>query len=152
MAFVLRTWICQNAECHEEFEAGEPSPRCPVCGCMRVQWCPSGGHILSGATRSADATLRRVAANYGLTNLRSARAGEAAHPGRPAPKFVREAAPVQLGNGLGVKLTERPYSEFQNMSVPLRGQVPIGGRYKRGAKPPPAKMNYRHRDDRDAKR
>lgn len=152
MSFVLRTWLCQNSDCGVEFEAGEPNPPCPDCGCIRVQWVPGGGHMLSASTRSADATLRRVASRYGLTNLRSARAGESAHPGRPAAKELRGTPPVALGMGLGVKLTERPYAEFQGMTTPLVGAVPLHGRYKRGAKPPPRQVNFRHKDDRSARR
>lgn len=81
MAYILRTWNCLNDACHGQFDSGDPAPACPDCGNVRVAWQPGGGNIMSAATKHADRTLKSVAANFGLTNLKSARQGEAAHPG-----------------------------------------------------------------------
>jgi hypothetical protein len=150
MSYVLRTWFCLNAECGNEFEDGGYNPPCPSCGCVRVQYVPGGGHVLHASTRVADSTVRRVAQNFGLTNLRSARAGEPAHPGRPARKQISGTAPMNVGLGLGVQMTERPYAEFQSMSRPMTGNIPIHGRFKRPSKLPP--MNVRHVHSSDKRR
>lgn len=83
---VLRDWSCLNPACGAIFESSDAQPRCAVCKAYKVRWRPSGGHIQSPNTNHADRTLRSVASNFGLTDLKSARAGEAAHPGVAQPK------------------------------------------------------------------
>src|SRR5438477_4257810 len=90
MAFILRLWNCLSEACAQTFEDGDPAPTCPHCGNVRVAWQPAGGHIRHAATAHADHVLRSVADSYKLTNLRSARAGEAAHPGVPHRKPADE--------------------------------------------------------------
>jgi hypothetical protein len=148
MTYILRTWLCLNRECGNEFEDGEYNPPCPECGCLRVQHIPGGGHVLHATTRNADATLGRIAARHGLTNLRSAREGEAAHPGRPPRKEIAGVPPMNVGLGLGVKMAEKPYAEFQTMSRPLSGNIPIHGRFKRKSKLPRADIRHVHESDR----
>lgn len=68
---------------HGDFEASHP-----ICGAMG---CDSTGVTkifkkapgrLSATTKRFDAGLKATAASYGLTNIRSARAGEAAYGGK----------------------------------------------------------------------
>ena len=91
MTFILRWWQCQNDACGALFEDGDPAPACPDCGNVKVSWGPpGGGHIRHAKTAHADMTLRSVAKQFNLTNLKSARAGESAHPGLPTPKPMNE--------------------------------------------------------------
>jgi hypothetical protein len=76
MQGVLRNWQCLNGACHQEFTAWEANPGCPGCGCVRVQWIPGGGHC-AGTAKAADAELRTLAETFGLSDLHSARRGEA---------------------------------------------------------------------------
>src|SRR5215831_20500196 len=71
MSFILRTWGCQNRDCQTVFEAGEPNPACPHCGCVRVGWVPAQLNIHSERTTRADHTLRDLCAAYGLTDINS---------------------------------------------------------------------------------
>lgn len=96
---VKRNWLCLNARCAAEFEAWEDYPACPTCQCVRVQWIPGGGHV-AGTARAADAELRTLADNYGLSDLVSAKRGERAKPAvrQHAVTGGREAA-VQFAPG-----------------------------------------------------
>ena len=86
MSFVLRSWICLNDDCAADFDSGDAAPECPKCRNVKVQWRPAGGHIMSAATKHNDRTVKSLAASFGLSNLNSARQGEAAHPGVPQGK------------------------------------------------------------------
>ena len=76
---VLRNWACGNRRCEARFESWNDYPECPKCRCVRVQWVPGGGHV-AGTARAADAELRTLADNNGLSDLMSARRGERAKP------------------------------------------------------------------------
>jgi hypothetical protein len=54
------------------------------CGSRSLQWVPRGGHPLKNLRRY-DAIMRSLAETYGLSNMRSARAGEAVVPPPPDP-------------------------------------------------------------------
>ncbi len=86
MSYIVRTYLCGNAECAAEFDSGDAAPGCPKCRNVNVSWVPRGGHVLSAATQHNDRTLKSLAGQFGLTNLRSARQGESAHPGVPQGK------------------------------------------------------------------
>lgn len=87
---ILRDWECLNPDCGKMFESPERAPHCPKCRCAKTRWSPSGGHMKSAKTVHADSTLRDVANRFGLSNLKSARQGEAAHPGLQQPKAGNE--------------------------------------------------------------
>ena len=76
---VVRSWQCLNGRCGATFDAWESNPECPLCKCVRVTWIPGGGHV-AGTARAADADLKTLADNYGLSDLMSAKRGEAAKP------------------------------------------------------------------------
>lgn len=143
MAYVLRTWKCLNRRCGSEFESGEAYPPCSSCGGVKVQWVPGGGHVMHGATRHADRTVRQVAAQFGLTNLRSAREGEAAHPGLPAPKVIAGSQPLNAGLGIQVPRTMTPSATFAPMQRPLRGTLPTHARFRPRGGPIPTDVRYR---------
>jgi hypothetical protein len=104
MSGILRTWLCQNRMCSSEFDSWERNPECPTCGCVRVEWCPRGGHI-AGISKGADAEFRALADAFKMDDFHSAARGEAAkkrHVGKPvdprAPvhDFGGFAAPVDM--------------------------------------------------------
>lgn len=101
---VTRDWTCRNPECGHDFESRNAAPDCPKCK-SHAQWRPSGGHVRSASTTHADRTLRDVAGQFGLTNLKSAREGEAAHPGLPQGRG-------NYGKYMGVDVTDRPTAGF----------------------------------------
>lgn len=88
MQGVLRTWVCQNVRCGEQFEAWSNYPRCPKCKCVRTNWIPGGGHIGGGAS-FVDKTLKELTSAYGMTNMNTGlREGE-----RAMPALRQQAAP-----------------------------------------------------------
>ena len=151
------TWLCLNDECSSVFDANQRNPSCPNCGNVKLTRTVPQIAIRHENTTNADSTLRRIAGNYGLTNLRSAREGEAAHPGTGSTKIVTSGPSVDVGLGLNVKLATKQgpkglqgaaYSEFQATGVSLTGKVPLHGRYKRKSTLPPARVAHAHRDER----
>ena len=138
MAFVLRNWQCLNPDCEKQFESGEPAPYCPACKCAKVSWVPSGMHIIHGATSHADRTLRSVAQSFGLTNLKSAREGEAAHPGVDTGKPLG----MRYGPHGGIPISNKPTAGFAPNPPSIRAQFEPGSRFKipRGARRIPTKI------------
>lgn len=66
-----RDWQCLNGRCRTTFHSYDHgNPACPRCGCVRVNWIPGGGHIHS--VKALDASLKALAANYGMTDINSA--------------------------------------------------------------------------------
>lgn len=94
MAEILRTWICQNGRCARQFDSWEPNPACPMCGCVRVGWVPAGGHIASGATKTADAELRNLAEVFRMKDINSAARDERAMPKLPAAPPADPSVPA----------------------------------------------------------
>lgn len=144
MSWILRTWRCLNRRCGVEFEAGEPYPACPTCRGAKVQYIPGGGHVLHGATKHADRTLKEVASSYGLTNLRSARQGEAAHPGLAPAKVISGLPPLNAGHGITVPRTMTPSASFARVPGGLKGFLPVNGpRFKKHGGLIPTDVRYR---------
>jgi len=137
------TWECLNADCCRVFSTTERNPSCPVCGCIRVTPTVAAPSILNASTRQADKTLREVAASFGLTNLKSARAGEAAHPGLPTAKVIPGAPPLNAGMGVQIPRTMTPSAQFAATPRQLRGQIPTGYAFnKRGKGRVPTKVRH----------
>jgi len=109
---ILHDWRCGK---HGIFEGSHPI--CPAMGCdssdvVKVFLKPPGSR--SDATRRFDAGLRENARRYGLPDIRSARAGEAAYGGKtgdgllwgdavnqvvkPGTNFASLAAAAQASN------------------------------------------------------
>ena len=93
MAEVLRTWSCLNPRCGEVFDAWEANPPCPACGCLRVSWVPAGGHI-GKVAGGVDSEFRSLADTFGLTDLVSAKRGEAAKVIAKQPQVDQRAQPA----------------------------------------------------------
>ncbi len=78
---------------HGYFESGVEKPSCPKGGCTTVTrvflTAPS---IKGDSTKQADANLRQIALDFGLSDMRSARTGETA---RIKTKEQREAEDLQ---------------------------------------------------------
>jgi hypothetical protein len=75
---ILRSFICENSRnCGAWFDAWEPNPKCPECGCVRVSWRPAGGHIGNGA-KAGDAELRILADVFKMNDMNSAERGRGA--------------------------------------------------------------------------
>lgn len=70
------------------------NPPCSKCGCVKVAWVPGGGHIAKTAP-SADATLRSLADQAGMTNMNSP---SHSRVNRAMPKV--EQPPVDLTYGV----------------------------------------------------
>jgi hypothetical protein len=126
---ISRDWQCLNRACGATFHSFEKAnPPCPKCGCVRVDWVPGGGHVMSMAPR-VDARLRHIADQHGFTNLNSAspsRLNRAA-PRIELPPISPELGTVNFGPGFSA-----PVSAHGAICVPssshvnLRGKVPIG--------------------------
>lgn len=98
MADIIRNWLCLNKRCNAQFTSWNPYPECSKCGCSRVQWVPGGGHT-AGTRQSADAELRILADNYGLTNLNSARRDQAAKPMHVPAQIDQRSPSMQFAPG-----------------------------------------------------
>ena len=89
MSGVIKEWRCLA---HGHFEAVEPAV-CPKGGCTTVEriflTAPS---IKNDNTKRADANLRQIALDFGLSDMRSAREGETT---RIKTKQQREAEALQ---------------------------------------------------------
>jgi hypothetical protein len=81
MAEILRTWVCLN--CEHQFDAWEPNPECPDCGCVRVSWVPGGGHTL-GVAPGVDAEFRKLTDTFGMTDMASGGNGAKVRASQPA--------------------------------------------------------------------
>lgn len=99
---VIRTYLCRR--CQYEADYTVENPRCQKCGSPRMQWIPGGGHPLKVLPRN-DRIMRGLAETYGLTNMKTARAGEAVMPD-PAPTRPYDGPPLQL-SGMNVPLQMR---------------------------------------------
>lgn len=77
---ILNDWKCPR---HGDFEASHAI--CPTFGCDStgvVKIFKKAPGVISAATRRFDTGLKQSAASYGLSDIRSARAGEAAYGGK----------------------------------------------------------------------
>ena len=98
MAEILRSWQCLNARCGAQFDAWVDYPSCSKCGGVRVQWIPGGGHV-AGTARAADAELRTLADNFGLSDLNSAQRGQRAKPKLPSSPPIERGPSVPFAPG-----------------------------------------------------
>jgi hypothetical protein len=138
------TWGCLNVECHRVFSTHDRNPVCPHCGNVRVVPAVPTFAIQHASTGHADRTLRDVAQNFKLTNLRSAREGEMAHPGLPTPKVIPGTAPLNAGAGVQIPRTFTPSAQFAPMPREIKGTIPTGFAFnKRGRRSVPTKVKYR---------
>ncbi len=83
--------------------------------------------MLSTATKHNDRTVRGIAAQFGLTNLKSARAGEAVHPGIPQGKSLDGMRYGQYG---GIKISDKPTCDFAPNPPPIHITGPSDGRHR----------------------
>lgn len=99
---IKKTYLCRRCQ-HEWdiWDAVEPVP-CAACGSHTTQWLPKGANI-SKTLRRNDRMFKQLAEDYGLTNLKDAREGEAMAPGPPQMKKA----------GVG-------YGGIPGLDVPLR--------------------------------
>jgi hypothetical protein len=123
MAEILRTWGCLN--CNHRFDAWEPNPECPSCGCVRVSWVPGGGHI-AGVSRSADAEFRSLADTFGLSDLASG--GNGAKVLAKQPAVSPQSGPSHsFAPGFAcVPDPSRPVCVPSTAGVDARGKIVIG--------------------------
>ena len=99
MTGIIRTWRCLNSRrCGAAFDAWEPNPVCPSCGCVRVEWTPAGGHIGSAA-KSADTDLRALADVFRMNDINSAERGRAAKKVNLPPQADNNPANVHTFSG-----------------------------------------------------
>jgi hypothetical protein len=88
-----RDWKCLARSCGKIFHSFEKgNPPCTYCGCVKVAWVPGGGHVAKVAP-NADATLKSLAADYGLTNLNS---GSHSRLNRAMPKYEQRRADMPV--------------------------------------------------------
>jgi hypothetical protein len=135
---VIRSWACLNARCNNQFQSWDSNPECPKCRCVRVSWIPGGGHV-AGTARAADADLRTLADNYGLTDLASARRGERAKPSinQPSAPVASRHDAMQFGPGFAARpyVIDRggrvhpvcePSMQKVNFKTKLGAEIPLG--------------------------
>ena len=88
---IVKTYLCRR--CHQEAEhlldEGD-IPQCKNGKCLSYElvWIPGGGHPQVSLRRS-DNIMRSLAETYGLSNMKSARAGESVMPNAPAPMHAQ---------------------------------------------------------------
>lgn len=97
---VVRSYKCED---HGYFDGWNEDNACPHCGvaCKQVFIKPFA--IKSGRTKNADKTLRQLATDYNMTNIKSTREGESQagtyrHGNTPEPKQPRPGDAVMWGN------------------------------------------------------
>ncbi len=82
-----------NKTCGRVFHSFEKgNPACNWCGCVRVAWVPGGGHVAKVAPK-ADATLKSLAHDYGMSNINSA---SQSRLGRAMPKYQQPKADMPV--------------------------------------------------------
>jgi len=128
MSGVLRTFACQNGDCGCEFDAWEAHPACPSCGCVRVGWVPRKISVATDHAYGAaalDAELKNLVDVFGLTNLKSAREGEAA-------KVMAQASgrnsgpPVQFAPGFAAPIGESATCTPSTQKVDFKVTAEVG--------------------------
>lgn len=127
---IYRTYGCDK--CDVEFTAAieeDEEPSCLKCK-GPVHWVPAAGHggIMSGATRAQDGYFKAQSARYGLTNLNSARTGEAMAPRDVTPP--KQTGPVEIAPGISIPIqlnsANQPVTSVQNF-IPTKGMEPTFG-------------------------
>jgi hypothetical protein len=100
---ILKRFICSK---HGEFDAwSDAAMRCPAARCRcKPREMVAGPAVHRGATASKDKTLKQLAMDFNMTNMKSAREGEAqsgylARNNAPAPKETRPGDAVMWGGG-----------------------------------------------------
>jgi hypothetical protein len=136
MAEILRNWRCLNARCAVQFEAWANNPECSKCGCARVQWVPGGGHV-AGTRQAADAELRQLADNFGMTNMNSASRDQRAKPTLQQPTMDRNTPNMQFAPGFTAAV--HPH---QAMCVPSSSKVNFKAKVAANAALPAGQMGF----------
>lgn len=136
-------WLCLNQNCQQVFMSSDRPPVCDRCGSVRVTATVASVAVQHATTRHADRTMREVASSYNLTNLRSAREGESAHPGFAPAKEIQGAPPLNVGMGMQVPRTMTPSASFARMPQTLRGTLPTHAQFKKHGGPLPTNVRYR---------
>lgn len=131
MGYVIRSFKCDSQRCGVEFDSSDDSPRCEGCGGYRVHWIPKGGHIAKSAPH-LDRVLRAQADRFGLTNLKSARAGERMEPDRPQPKMLPHTPMFSPGAGAHpIPIASEAYATFTPTHNKISGNLPVGAKFNR---------------------
>ena len=97
---VVKSYKC---EAHGYFDGWDDDNACPTCGEASRQVFIKPFSIRSARTKKADQTLKGLAADYKMTNIKSAREGESQagtfrHGGSSAPPQPRPGDAVMWGN------------------------------------------------------
>lgn len=100
---ILKRFVCSK---HGEFDAwADDAIRCPAARCRcKPREMVSAPAVHRGATASKDKTLNQLAMDFNMTNLKSAREGEAqsgylTRNNAPVPKEARPGDAVMWGGG-----------------------------------------------------
>lgn len=92
---ISRDWRCLNPACKRIFHSFEKgNPPCNWCGCVKVAWVPGGANLAKVAP-SADATLKSLARDYGMSNINSA---SQSRLGRAMPKYEQKRTDIPTMN------------------------------------------------------
>lgn len=84
---VVRSYKCEE---HGYFDGWNEDNACPTCGTACVQVFIKPFSIKSGRTKNADKTLKQLASDYKMTDIKSVREGES-----QAGTFRHGAAPQE---------------------------------------------------------
>ena len=124
---ISRDWQCLN--CGHGFHSFEKAnPSCPQCGCVRVNWTPGGGHIGKVAPR-ADATLRGLADQFGMTNMNSPSPSRLnrSMPRLEQPKFDSSYGQRHFAPGFSSPISPHGATCAPSTApIDVRGKVQIG--------------------------
>lgn len=125
---ISRDWICKNKSCGRVFHSFErANPACTWCGCVRVAWVPGGGHVAKVAP-SADATLKSLAHDYGMSDINSA---SHSRLGRAMPKYEQKKVDMPTmhfapGFSAGVSSSGATCQETEARGNSVVGKVTTG--------------------------
>ena len=148
MQGVLRTWSCQNPRCGTAFDDWNDYPPCPLCGCVKTNWLPGGGHI-GNMAKSVDATFKDLAAAYGMTDIATARTGERAMPSKAPAAHDRanlhQFAPGFVGTPYTVDAAGQAHAVCMPSaaSVNFKVKAPVGKRLSSSGNVPGPASNTR---------
>jgi hypothetical protein len=137
------TWLCLNDNCQMVFSSLDRPPVCPQCGSVKVTGTVAQVSVRHNTTTHADRVLRDVASQYKLTNLRTAREGESAHPGYAAAKEFPNAPPLSVGMGMQVPRTMTPSASFAKMPSQMTGFLPTHAQFKKPKGGIPTNVRYK---------
>lgn len=122
---ILRQYTCPK---HGIVECWDDAPHCRVKRCkLDLIEMPSAPRIVHAQTKNIDRTARQLAADYGMTNIKSTREGEAQKGGDPSPGsgvLWGSAGNMNLASAIKGQLARPIHGEPVGINRPNMGILP----------------------------